>query len=189
MLQDVDLDEDEDGDSPDGAMDAEDWEYAIMESLKGLAKEKPKEARPANDETPTYNRCNAALSRVERCPYRGGCNKAEGPGSFWSCCNQYIVRAEALRLQPRDLFDVFQSQCAFPKGQMSSASGRVMEYRAYAWFNGSEPAPEAMSDLIWASKRQRQEVLKRGCEIDAEDAPVDNLIGFTELMPSFYYEA
>jgi hypothetical protein len=162
--------------------DPEVWELAAVEATKGLIQGKPKEAIPTNAETPTYNRCNAALSRVERCPYQGGCNEAEGPGSFWSCCNSYIVRAEALRLQPKRLFDVFQSQCAFPKGHMSSASGRVMEYRAYAWFNGSESSPEAMSDLIWATKGQRKEVLKRGCEIDDEDAPVDNLIRFNQLM-------
>jgi len=189
MLQDVDPDEDPDEDEDEYKEYTEEDAEDILERLRGLAKPIPKEATPANEETPTYNRCNAALSQVEQCPYRGGCNKAEGPGSFWSCCNSYIVRAEALRLQPRELFDIFQSQCAFPKGQMSSASGRVMEYRAYAWFNGSKPSPEAMSDLIWATKRQRQEVLKRGCEIDAEDAPVDNLFGFSELMPSFYHEA
>lgn len=162
--------------------DPEAWEMAAMEQSKRIWSELPIESIPTKEETPSFNRCNAAVRRVERCPYPGGCNKVEGPGSFWSCCNSYIVRAEALRLQPKHLFEVFQTQCCFPKGHMSSASGRVMEYRAYAWFNGSEPSPETVSDLVWATKAQRKEVLKRGCEIDDEDAPVDNLLGFSASM-------
>jgi len=160
--------------------DLEALQYAVTDQLRGL--KRPIESIPSNKETSTYNRCDAAVSRVERCPYPEGCNKSEGPGSFWSCCNSYIVSADALRLQPKRLFEVFQSQCCFPKGHMSSASGRVMEYRAYAWFNGSEPSPGLVSDMVWATKAQRKEVLKRGCEIDDELAPVDNLLGFEELM-------
>lgn len=186
MWQDAGYSGSADEEEEEETMEPEAWHLAIMESLKSMVGQPPPEARPTNKETPSYNRCNAALSRVEQCPYQDGCNDKEGPGRFWSCCNSYIARAEALRLQPRRLFDVFLSQCAFPEGQMSSASGRVMEYRAYAWFNGSESSPEAMSDLIWATKGQRQEVLKRGCEIDAIDAPVDNLMGFKELMPRLF---
>lgn len=168
----------------------ENVESSVMERFEANRERRKKiaiEILPAKHYN-TVNRCNAAVNSVERCPYQGGCNKAEGPGSFWSCCNSYIVKAEALRLQPKSLFEVFQSQCCFDKEHLSSASGRVMEYRAYAWFNGSEPSIETVSDLLWATQAQSKEVLDRGCAFarhdddDSGDATETVFSGFDELM-------